>query len=163
MLYNIKKLYLNSLIKFNKNQKKRIKHKEKLIQLNLDYDKITENKYKQKMLDLNLECNKITEFEYKKEIANLNKEPYIQVIKINLDPEHPNVGNFELDWNKFFIDELVGAGYTGINDEAIIDSWFNSVCRNILLEEFNEKNFVQETPIVQSNRKKITKNLVEKY
>ena len=46
-----------------------------------------------------------------------------------------------------FIGVLSEAGYTGSADEAIIDAWFNDVCRNILMEDFNDQNFVADAPL----------------
>jgi hypothetical protein len=70
-----------------------------------------------------------------KERATKNKEPYIQVLDTHFNPQDPNAGYFELDWNVYFIDELRKAGYNGETDEEIIDKWFKNLCQNVLAEE----------------------------
>ena len=82
-----------------------------------------------------------------KEQANKNEEPWFTVIGVEVDPDNPRNGAFELDWNEPFIETLAKSGYTGSSPEQIIDAWFNDVCRNILMEEFNDKNFVADAPL----------------
>ena len=70
-----------------------------------------------------------------KERATKNREPYIQVLDTHFNPQDPNNGYFELDWNSFFIDELRKAGYTGETDEEMVDKWFKNLCQNVLAED----------------------------
>ena len=70
-----------------------------------------------------------------KDRATKNKEPYIRVLDTHFDPEDPNNGYFELDWNVYFIDELRKAGYTGNTDEELVDKWFKNLCNNVLAED----------------------------
>jgi hypothetical protein len=44
-------------------------------------------------------------------------------------------GFFELDWNEYFVLQLRSAGYTGETDEAIVDKWFQELCRGVGAEE----------------------------
>lgn len=74
-----------------------------------------------------------------KDRATKNKEPYVAVLETHFDPNDPNNGYFELDWNSFFIDELRKAGYTGNTDEEIIDKWFKNLCQNVLAEDNQNK------------------------
>lgn len=77
-----------------------------------------------------------------KEIATLNNEPYINILKVDLDPGDINNGSFELDWNDKFILNLIKAGYKFKNedtDEVIVDRWFQTVCRNIALEMYEQQ------------------------
>ena len=107
------------------------------------------NKVKQEELraELAFKHDKIDAGERDKRVATANDEPYIKVLQVDFESTQPNVGSFELDWNDAFIGILSEAGYTGSQDEAIIDSWFNDVCRNILLEDFNDQNFVADAPV----------------
>lgn len=73
-----------------------------------------------------------------KEIATENREPYVSVVQVDIDPNKPGQGAFELDWNEFFVAQLMQAGYEGKNDEQIVDQWFQDVCRNIVLETFEQ-------------------------
>ncbi len=76
-----------------------------------------------------------------KEQATEAGEPYISVISVELDPDDVGNGAFELDWNEVFVARLVKAGYMQKRDDtdaAIVDRWFQSVCRNILNENFEQ-------------------------
>ena len=107
------------------------------------------DKVKQEELraELAFKHNKIDAGERDKRVATANDEPYIKVLQVDFESKQPNVGSFELDWNEAFIGILSKAGYTGSADEAIIDAWFNDVCRNILMEDFNDQNFVADAPV----------------
>lgn len=79
-----------------------------------------------------------------KALADLNKEPWVSVINIDLNPENPSQGNFELDWNQLFVNTLMTAGYTGKNSEEIVDQWFNDLCTGIARSTIEENNFVAD-------------------
>lgn len=66
-----------------------------------------------------------------KELANEKAEPYIAVLETKVNPENPRNGFFELDWNDHFVAQLKSSGYTGETDEAIVDQWFQELCRNV--------------------------------
>ena len=77
-----------------------------------------------------------------KELATANNEPYISILKVEVDPNDINNGSFELDWNDKFVLNLIRAGYKIRNDdtdEMIIDRWFQTVCRNIALEIYEQQ------------------------
>ena len=61
--------------------------------------------------------------------------PWVKVIEVHFDKENPQRGYFELDWNNDFVGLLGEAGYAGPNPEAIVDLWFNDLCRSIVLEQ----------------------------
>lgn len=73
-----------------------------------------------------------------KDIATQNGLPYINVISMDLNPENIGIGAFELDWNELFIAKLLQAGYKGTNEEQIVDQWFTDICRNVVLETFEQ-------------------------
>jgi len=76
-----------------------------------------------------------------KEQATEAGEPYISVLSIELDADDVGNGSFELDWNEVFVARLVKAGYMQKKDDTdaeIVDRWFQSVCRNILNENFEQ-------------------------
>lgn len=112
--------------------------------LNLTKDKTVKAK---KSADLDLQYGKINKDERDKQVATADNEPYVKVLQVDFDQKQPNIGSFELDWNEPFIETLAKSGYTGSTPEQIIDTWFNDVCRNILMEEFNDKNFVADAPV----------------
>ena len=74
-----------------------------------------------------------------KEIATEKGEPYVAILSMDVDPENIGQGAFELDWNEVFVARLVKAGYMIKKDDTdaeIVDRWFQSICRNILNENF---------------------------
>jgi hypothetical protein len=73
-----------------------------------------------------------------KELATEKSEPYVNIDKVMIDPQNPGQGGFELDWNEFFVAKLVKAGYQGKTDEQIVDQWFQDVCRNVVLETYEQ-------------------------
>ena len=76
-----------------------------------------------------------------KEIATEAGEPYINIISVELDPDDIGNGSFELDWNDVFVARLVKAGYMQRKDDTddqIVDRWFQSICRNILNENYEQ-------------------------
>ena len=76
-----------------------------------------------------------------KDIATEKGEPYVNILSMDIDPNDMQNGAFELDWNDIFIAKLVKAGYMmGPNDTDadIVDRWFTNVCRNVVLETFEQ-------------------------
>jgi hypothetical protein len=76
-----------------------------------------------------------------KELATERGEPWISVISVELDPDNIGNGAFELDWNDKFVTNLVRAGYQSKPDEedtSIVDRWFQDVCRNVVMENFEQ-------------------------
>jgi len=76
-----------------------------------------------------------------KEIATEAGEPYVAILSVELDPDNIGNGAFELDWNDKFIANLVRAGYQSRpneEDSVIVDRWFQTVCKNIAMETFEQ-------------------------
>ena len=73
-----------------------------------------------------------------KELATEKGEPYVNIESVELDPENIGNGAFELDWNEIFVAKLIRAGYKGKDDQQIVDQWFQDVCRNVVLETFEQ-------------------------
>jgi hypothetical protein len=73
-----------------------------------------------------------------KEIATKAGKPYVNIVGIELDADNIGQGAFELDWNEFFIAQLIKSGYAGRDDEQIIDRWFQDVCKNVALETWEQ-------------------------
>ena len=76
-----------------------------------------------------------------KELATEKGEPYVTILSMDIDPNDMQNGAFELDWNDIFIAKLVKAGYMmGPNDTDadIVDRWFTNVCRNVVLETYEQ-------------------------
>jgi len=60
-----------------------------------------------------------------------SEEPMVKVLNVNVNPENPRNGFFELDWNDEFVNMLKQNGYQGNSQEEIVDRWFQSLCRTI--------------------------------
>lgn len=89
-----------------------------------------------------------------KELATERNEPYIKILNIELEPGNIGNGAFELDWNDKFVANLVRAGYVGKTDQQIVDQWFQEICRNVVLENFEQEQADPEQRL-QSSRKKL--------
>ena len=77
-----------------------------------------------------------------KEIATEKEEPYVTILSMDVNPENMQAGSFELDWNDKFIADLVRHGYMmdpKDTDADIVDRWFTAVCRNIVLETWEQE------------------------
>lgn len=71
--------------------------------------------------------------------ATKKGEPWVKVLSMELDPNDPGMGAFELDWNDKFVANLIRAGYQGKTDQDIVDNWFQSVCRNVVMETYQQE------------------------
>lgn len=76
-----------------------------------------------------------------KEIATEKGNPYVNILSMEIDPNSPGIGAFELDWNDKFVANLIRAGYQKDEkdtDADIVDRWFTDVCRNVVLETWEQ-------------------------
>lgn len=76
-----------------------------------------------------------------KELATEAKEPYVNVVSVELDPDDVGNGAFELDWNEVFVARLVKAGFQMKKEDTdadIVDRWFQTVCKNIIAENYEQ-------------------------
>ena len=72
-----------------------------------------------------------------KERANRKQEPWVSVLDTHINKENIRNGFFELDWNEYFIKELILNGYGTDADpeEEIVDRWFREIVFNMFAEE----------------------------
>ena len=85
-----------------------------------------------------------------KESATEAGEPYFEVIRMDIDPENIHAGAFEFDWNDKMIADLVRHGYMMSEkdtDADIVDRWFTNVCRNVVLETWEQEQAMN--PIIR--------------
>ena len=99
--------------------------------------------------------NKIAQTKTKsdKDIATERGEPWVNVIGMELDPDNMSQGAFELDWNEIFVARLVKAGYMmkpTDTDAEIVDRWFQNVCRNVVLETWEQEQAMNPNRVVKS-------------
>ncbi len=88
-----------------------------------------------------------------KEQATLAGEPYIKVVKVDIDPANPGNGSFEMDWNDVFVARLIKAKYPGKTDQDIVDNWFKTLCRNVIAETYEQEAADPEKRANMSNRR----------
>tara|TARA_B100000929_G_scaffold290425_1_gene283925 strand:+ start:937 stop:1545 length:609 start_codon:yes stop_codon:yes gene_type:complete len=124
------------------------KLKQKQLEIDYKYGMIEEQDYDYAMLefvtnpverelrklDLDYQYSDMKDIDYDKHKATIRKEPWVSVLDLNV---RDDTGNFELDWNDFFVEELKEAGFKGMSDEDIVNSWFTRICRDIALEEYS--------------------------
>lgn len=123
----------------------------KLLDIELEYNKITQNEYNKQVVELtysgtnkdiellNLRRQKdgLTDLQYEKELATIKQEPWVCVVGIQVDSGKAGKGSVELDWNQLFIAQLETEGYAAPSDDALVEQWFNELCKNIALESFS--------------------------
>jgi len=94
-----------------------------------------------------------------KELATERGEPYVEILSMEVDPNNINSGAFEFDWNDKFVANLIRAGYQGKTDADLVDQWFQNVCRNVVLETYeqyqamdNDSRYMQSRDIGNGRR-----------
>lgn len=72
-----------------------------------------------------------------KERATARQEPWINVLDVKVNKENVRNGFFEMDWNSYFIQELIVNGYGTEADpeEEIVDRWFRDIVYQMLDQE----------------------------
>ena len=77
-----------------------------------------------------------------KAYATKRKEPWVNVLDVKVNQDNVRNGFFELDWNKYFIEQLLQAGYgeEGDPEEEVVDRWFRAIVYNMLAEEGMDTN-----------------------
>jgi len=82
-----------------------------------------------------------------KELATAAEEPWVSVLNIEVDPDNPGNGAFELDWNEYFIKQLHNSGYIDKDENDMVDRWFQDVCRHVVMESYEK----EEAMVTRSN------------
>lgn len=72
-----------------------------------------------------------------KERATKRQEPWINVLDVKVNRENIRNGFFELDWNDYFIKDLILNGYGTESDpeEEVVDRWFRDIVYQMLAQE----------------------------
>jgi hypothetical protein len=91
---------------------------------------------------LEAESDKKLKIKDPKAYATKKKESWVNVLDMKVNEDNIRNGFFELDWNKYFIEELLTAGYGSDGDveEEIVDRWFKDIVYNMLQEEGQDTN-----------------------
>ena len=85
-----------------------------------------------------------------KELATERGEPWVQVLRIDVDSVNLHQGSFELDWNNIFVARLVKAGYMHKptdTDAELVDRWFQNVCRHVVMETWEQEEAIRNSGI----------------
>jgi hypothetical protein len=85
-----------------------------------------------------------------KELATEAGEPYVAILKMDVDPNNLHQGAFELDWNEIFVARLVKAGYMMKKDDTdseIVDRWFQNICRHVVMETWEQEEAMRKSGI----------------
>lgn len=90
-----------------------------------------------------------------KELATERGEPWVQVLRIDVDPNNLHQGAFELDWNEIFVARLIKAGYMikrEDTDAEIVDRWFQNICRHVVMETWEQDEAIKKSGIYVQSR-----------
>lgn len=119
-----------------------------------DFNKISSEEYDRAMvaldfagdellletMHLDFKEGKITENEYAKQVANINGTAWVAG-DIKLDGKGKPF--MEMDWNEAFIEGLRDKGYSGLNDEEIIGTWWT----NVNMHDIEDNSSMIETTV----------------
>jgi hypothetical protein len=97
-----------------------------------------------------------------KEKATAAGEPYVNILKMEIDPNDINSGSVELDFNDKFVLNLIRAGYKMKDtdtDNDIVDRWWTNLCRATVLETFEQEMADPEKRVSSDMRNVRTKDL----
>lgn len=101
----------------------------------------------------------------KKEIPNPmpkdENEPWVNVVKTNVDSSDPKQGFMELEWNPAFIKFLMTHGYTGATTEEIVDAWFTDLCGSIAQQQIEQSKFVADADVLPKKRERSKKSVAK--
>jgi len=87
-----------------------------------------------------------------KDLATEKGEPYVALLGMDIDYNNLAYGSFEIDWNDKFVSNLVRAGYQGKTDADIVDMWFQNVCRNVVMETYEQEQAIKNSGIYVNTR-----------
>ena len=97
-----------------------------------------------------------------KEKATAAGEPYVNIVRMEVDPNDINSGHVELDFNDKFVLNLIRAGYKmkeTDTDNDIVDRWWTNLCRATVLETFEQEMADPEKRTNGDMRNVVYKNL----
>jgi hypothetical protein len=97
-----------------------------------------------------------------KEKATQAGEPYVNILRMEIDPNDINSGSVELDFNDKFVLNLIRAGYKMKDtdtDNDIVDRWWTNLCRATVLETFEQEMADPEKRVSSDMRNVRTKDL----
>ena len=100
--------------------------------------------------EINFKYGHTDQHTYDKNMATHKGEQYVRVIGMELDKDKPGQGFFELDFNDQFVEYLAQNGYEGLEQEQIVDNWFNDLCKNIVLNDLEDEEGIRRSVMSDS-------------
>lgn len=89
------------------------------------------------------------------DIATEKGEPYVNILRMDVDYKNIGDGAFELEWNDIFVARLIKAGYQMKKDDKdsdIVDRWFQNVCRHVVMETWEQQE-AMNNPGMRTNKR----------
>lgn len=94
---------------------------------------LDEDAKKLALLDVMKKHNKLDEDAYNRQRADILKQPWVTQ-NIKWDPLNPGKHLLKVDYNEYFLTDLREHGYTGIEDDDIVNMWLNDLFIAIIEE-----------------------------
>ena len=76
--------------------------------------------------------------EARRDAATTRGEPFIAIADFEVDYTTLTNGNFAFIWNDLFLARCMRRGYVGTVDHDLVDQFFTTVCRNVVLETYEQ-------------------------
>lgn len=80
----------------------------------------------------------ITLLEQRRDAATARGEPFIAIADFEVDYTSLTSGNFAFIWNDLFLARCMKRGYQGTVDHDLVDQFFTTVCRNVVMETYEQ-------------------------
>lgn len=88
------------------------------------------------------------------------REPWVGILRMDVDTNNISEGAFELDWNDIFVARLIKNGYNGRNDQEIVEQWFNNICGNVVAGYY-EQEMADPDKRRRTQQKQIDRDITE--
>jgi len=76
--------------------------------------------------------------EQRRDAATARGEPFIAIADMDVDYISLTSGSFSFVWNDLFLARCMKVGYVGTVDHDLVDQFFTTVCRNVVLETYEQ-------------------------
>jgi len=76
--------------------------------------------------------------EKERDEATARGEPYIAIAEFDVDYTSLTNGSFGFVWNDLFLARCMKRGYQGTEDHDLVDQFFTTVCRNVVMETYEQ-------------------------
>lgn len=130
-------------LKIDVKWKKKSRYDANVEAANIQY---TGQELKERLLEIELQHEKITDLQYEKGLSDLRGEPWVRVANSSFSAKRgPDGFAFELDYNEKFVEMLRESGFEGRTDEQVVNEWFNELCRQVAVEDSVDGSPTAET------------------